>query len=57
MIRVHADAASGLLAIEDDGVGMARAELLEYLGTVARSGARPFADAAARAARAVSYTH
>jgi molecular chaperone HtpG len=41
-IRITADKAAGTLAIADNGVGMTRQELIDNLGTVARSGTRAF---------------
>lgn len=37
-IRISIDRANHLLRIEDNGVGMTRAELVKNLGTVAKSG-------------------
>ncbi|MGV8839696.1 MAG: molecular chaperone HtpG [Bauldia sp.] len=45
-ITISADAEAKLLTIEDNGVGMDRAALIENLGTIARSGTRAFLDAA-----------
>ena len=39
-IRLVPDREAGTLSIEDDGVGMSREELVENLGTIARSGTR-----------------
>jgi len=41
-IRLHADKERGVLSIEDTGIGMTEAELVENLGTVARSGSQAF---------------
>jgi molecular chaperone HtpG len=41
-IRILADEAAGLLTITDNGIGMGRDELVENLGTVARSGTARF---------------
>ena len=41
-IRVTPDKASGTLSIADTGIGMDRQELVDNLGTVARSGTRAF---------------
>src|SRR6202163_3832412 len=41
-IRIRPDAAAGTLTIVDNGIGMDRQELIDNLGTVARSGTRAF---------------
>src|ERR1700761_9617609 len=41
-IRIRPDAAAGTLTISDTGIGMDRDELIDNLGTVARSGTRAF---------------
>ena len=41
-IRIQGDAGAGTLAISDTGIGMDRQELIDELGTVARSGTRAF---------------
>ena len=41
-IRIQPDAAAGTLTISDNGIGMDRQELIDNLGTVARSGTRAF---------------
>src|SRR5712692_3106464 len=41
-IRIKPDAEAGTLAITDTGIGMDRQELIDDLGTVARSGTRAF---------------
>jgi molecular chaperone HtpG len=41
-IRVKPDAAAGTLTIADTGIGMDRQELIDNLGTLARSGTRAF---------------
>src|SRR5579862_5499162 len=41
-IRIRPDKAAGTLTIADTGVGMDRQELIDNLGTVARSGTRAF---------------
>jgi len=43
-IRVKPDVAAGTLAIQDCGIGMDRQELIDNLGTVARSGTRAFIE-------------
>ncbi|MGA2082036.1 MAG: molecular chaperone HtpG [Holophaga sp.] len=53
-IKLAADPAAGTLTVSDNGIGMTREEIIENLGTIARSGTRAFldsikqADAAAR---------
>ncbi|MEX0810384.1 MAG: molecular chaperone HtpG [Dongiaceae bacterium] len=42
-IRILADKAARTLTVADNGIGMARAELIENLGTIARSGTAAFA--------------
>ena len=42
VIRLRPDKARGVLVIEDTGVGMSEADLIENLGTVARSGSQAF---------------
>src|SRR5215471_11463367 len=41
-IRIKPDAEAGTLTIADTGIGMDRQELIDDLGTVARSGTRAF---------------
>jgi molecular chaperone HtpG len=48
-IRIRPDAAAGTLTISDTGIGMDRAELIDNLGTVARSGTRAFISQLAEA--------
>lgn len=48
-IRLVPDRDAGTLTIIDDGVGMSREELIQNLGTVARSGTRELADKLAEA--------
>jgi len=44
-ITITANEAAGTLTIADNGVGMSRDELIENLGTIARSGTRAFVSA------------
>jgi molecular chaperone HtpG len=48
-IRIVPDKAARSLHIADDGIGMTRQELIENLGTIARSGTRAFGAALASA--------
>ena len=48
-IRIKPDAAAGTLTVEDTGIGMDRQELIDNLGTVARSGTRAFIERLAQA--------
>jgi molecular chaperone HtpG len=41
-IRITANKAAGTLTIADNGIGMERQELIDHLGTIARSGTRAF---------------
>ena len=41
-IRIAANKAAGMLTITDTGIGMDRQELIDNLGTIARSGTRAF---------------
>jgi len=43
-IIVRYDREAGLLEIEDNGIGMSRADVIENLGTIARSGTARFLD-------------
>ena len=49
-IRITPNAEDGTLSIADTGIGMDRQELIDNLGTVARSGTRAFVDRLAQAA-------
>ncbi|MGP0094921.1 MAG: molecular chaperone HtpG [Xanthobacteraceae bacterium] len=48
-IRIKPDAETGTLTVTDTGVGMDRQELIDNLGTVARSGTRAFINRLAEA--------
>jgi molecular chaperone HtpG len=48
-IRIRPDAEAGTLTISDTGIGMDRQELIDNLGTVARSGTRAFISRLAEA--------
>jgi molecular chaperone HtpG len=41
-IRVSYDAGAGTITVADNGIGMSRAEVIEHIGTIARSGTREF---------------
>ncbi|MFN3673288.1 MAG: molecular chaperone HtpG [Bosea sp. (in: a-proteobacteria)] len=43
-ITIAADPEAGMLAIADNGIGMSRVEMIEALGTIARSGTRAFME-------------
>ena len=49
-IRIQYDVDDGVLIITDSGVGMTKQDLVENLGTVARSGTTRFMDALAEGA-------
>ncbi len=44
-IRLSVDADAGTLTVSDNGIGMTRDEVVEHLGTIARSGTRQFLEA------------
>ena len=48
-VRISADKAARTLTIEDDGIGMSRQEMVDNLGTIARSGTRAFGQSLADA--------
>jgi molecular chaperone HtpG len=54
MIRLVPDKAAGTLAVADTGIGMDRQELIDNLGTVARSGTRAFLKGLAEAKEGAS---
>src|SRR4030066_856781 len=41
-IRISYDAAARTLTIADNGIGMSRQEVIEHIGTIAKSGTREF---------------
>ena len=43
-IRIEVDRGARTLSVEDDGIGMDRQELVEHLGTIARSGTKLFLE-------------
>jgi molecular chaperone HtpG len=53
-IRIRPNAEAGTITISDNGVGMDRQELVDNLGTVARSGTRAFLSRLAEAKDSVS---
>jgi molecular chaperone HtpG len=44
-IRVSYDKAAGTITVADNGIGMSRAEVIEHIGTIAKSGTREFLHA------------
>jgi len=44
-IRVSCDRDAATITIEDNGIGMSRAEVIEHIGTIAKSGTREFFEA------------
>ena len=42
LIRVSFDKAARTITVSDNGIGMSRAEAIEHLGTIAKSGTREF---------------
>ncbi|HZP12247.1 MAG TPA: molecular chaperone HtpG [Nevskiaceae bacterium] len=43
-VEIHPDPAAGTLSIRDNGVGMSREDVIENLGTIARSGTKKFLE-------------
>src|SRR3954463_7964074 len=41
-IRVAYDTAAGTITVSDNGIGMSRQEVIEHIGTIAKSGTREF---------------
>jgi len=48
-IRLTPDAKAGTLAVTDNGIGMTQQELIDHLGTIARSGTKAFLQGLAEA--------
>ena len=48
-VRILPDKAARTLVIADDGIGMTRQDLIDHLGTIARSGTRAFGEGLAHA--------
>jgi len=46
-LRISTNAQEGTLAFHDTGIGMNKQELIDLLGTIARSGSKSFKNAAA----------
>jgi molecular chaperone HtpG len=44
-IRISVDRAAGTLTVSDNGIGMSRDEVIENLGTIAKSGTKAFLEA------------
>src|SRR5215467_9831428 len=44
-IQVSYDAAAGTITVADNGIGMSRREVIEHIGTIAKSGTREFLHA------------
>ena len=44
-VRIEVDSEAGTLTIHDDGIGMTQEQVIEHLGTIARSGTKAFAEA------------
>ena len=44
-IRVSYDTAARTVTVSDNGIGMSRAEVIEHIGTIAKSGTREFLQA------------
>ena len=43
-IRLTPDASAGTLSVKDNGIGMSEAEIIDNLGTIARSGTKKFLE-------------
>ncbi|MEZ5910139.1 MAG: molecular chaperone HtpG [Hyphomicrobiaceae bacterium] len=55
-IGISLDPAAGVLSVIDNGIGMSRQELIDNLGTIARSGTRAFIEDVTRTQGAESQT-